>query len=130
MLMFADDTKLYAGYGINEEEEKTKDLQKTIYKLMSYIQQWQLTIFLSKMHVMHLGRGNPKVPYRLNPEIHINECSNIKDLGISYDNKLSFNTHIEKIVVKARMKTGVDIFKDIRNYSFMIQVKARDRKYS
>ncbi|EYC24015.1 hypothetical protein Y032_0014g2271 [Ancylostoma ceylanicum] len=102
LLMFADDIKMYACYDEGEAEAVTKKLQGNITKLMSYMRSWQLTISLEKTKVMYVGSKNPKKTYFLQPDSKIDECICIKDLGITYDNKLSYAKHIEKVVANAR----------------------------
>ena len=59
---------------------------------------------------MHIGNKNPNNTYHMkieNSTQTIEKCTNEKDLGITFDNKLSFDTHINATINKANQMIGV-----------------------
>ena len=75
-------------------------LASALLKLEGWSQVWQLRINVSKCSVLHLGLHNPLFTYTLNAKpLPMADC--VRDLGVSYDNKLRFDDYIHKIVSKA-----------------------------
>ena len=102
--IFADDTKIY-----NSAMEKDK-LQADVFKLQEWSERWNLYFNVSKCHVMHLGAKNPRVDYtmRLDNDLKkIDSCIEEKDLGVTFDEKLSFDPHIHRVVKKANQMLGL-----------------------
>ena len=102
--IFADDTKLY-----NAAKSSDK-LQRDIFKLQEWSVKWNLYFNVTKCHVMHVGRKNPKYDYEmkiLNDVQIINKCNEEKDLGVVFDSNLSFDPHIRKIAAKANQVIGM-----------------------
>ena len=75
-------------------------LASALLKLEGWSQVWQLRVNVSKCSVLHLGLHNPLFTYTLNAKpLPMANC--VRDLGVTYDNKLRFDDYIHKIVSKA-----------------------------
>ena len=97
MKIFADDTKLYSKVDtIREVEEIKNDLE--------HIEQWSRDWLIkpnpSKCSVMHIGKNNPSVDYKLNGR-NIKETKIEKDLGVYVQDNLKFERQINNSVRKA-----------------------------
>ena len=56
---------------------------------------WNLYFNVSKYHVMHLGVKNPRADYTRRLDLKkIDSCVKEKVLGVTFDEKLSFDPHI------------------------------------
>ena len=102
--IFADDTKIY-----NTAENQTT-LQADIYKLQEWSETWNLYFNVTKCHVLHMGYKNPKNNYEIklgNNVQKIYECKEEKDLGVTFDQRLSFEAHVNRVVNKANQILGM-----------------------
>jgi len=101
--LFADDAKLYST--INTECDAAS-LQNALDRLQQWSFDWQLSINISKCHILHLGKNNTKHQYFLNG-CPIGAAQVVTDLGVDIDPLLKFDAHINKIVGKAYSRVGV-----------------------
>jgi hypothetical protein len=117
--IFADDTKLYS---INNQVEHCISLQADIDQAYEWSQTWQLPFNAEKCKVMHIGKNSLLNNYTMkntNGDTQQLEVVNEeKDLGVIFDQKLSFNTHISTCIAKANQILG--IIK--RNFSALDQI--------
>ena len=67
---------------------------------------WQLPFNESKCKVMHYGKTNRKADYNLGG-VNIKEVSEEKDLGVTFDQQLSFGTNASKGVAAANSRLGL-----------------------
>ena len=129
--IFADDTKV-----INSVNNSTI-LQNDINKLINWTQVWDLHFNISKCKVMHMGRTNVNNDYTMTnctgETQTISDCTEEKDLGVLFDNRLSFESHIQQVINKANKVLGImkrtftnmdsDIF--LRLYKTMVKTASR-----
>ena len=87
--LFADDTKVFREIQSDEDREK---LQQDIDELFIWSKKWQLPFNESKCKVMHYGKTNRKSDYNLGG-VQIVEVTEEKDLGVTFDQQLSFGTN-------------------------------------
>lgn len=102
--IFADDTKLY------NIASSSALLQDDIYKLQEWSNIWNLYFNVSKCGVLHFGKNNQGNKYYMKVKDSVEQIKDLneeKDLGVIFDNKLSFDTHIGKIVNKANQMLGI-----------------------
>lgn len=102
--IFADDTKIY-----NSANNHTI-LQNDINLLQKWAEKWCLFFNESKCKVMHAGKKNPKFTYSMQTKdepIIIAECEEEKDLGVTFDSLLKFNSHINNAIIKANKILGL-----------------------
>ena len=101
--LFADDTKVFREIQLDEDRQK---LQQDIDELLIWSKKWQLPFNESKCKVMHYGKTNQKADYNLGG-VNIKEVSDEKDLGVTFDQQLSFGTNASKIVAAANSRLGL-----------------------
>jgi hypothetical protein len=103
--LFADDAKLYSNISINDG---TVSLQQSLIKLSQWARDWQLTINISKCLVISVSthREPAHVVYYIDDSPIPRQNATI-DLGVTVCSDLSFETHIDNIVSKARQRVGV-----------------------
>ena len=101
--LFADDTKVFREIQSDEDREK---LQQDIDELLIWSKKWQLPFDESKCKVMHYGKTNRKADYNLGG-VQIVEVSEEKDLGVTFDQQLSFGTNASKVVAAANSTLGL-----------------------
>ena len=120
--IFADDTKLIGN-------PETTDLQSDINRACKWSLDWQLRFNSTKIHVMHLGTNNPEKQYYMtddpsHPPILPTDVE--KDLGVKVDRKLSFDTHIQDSISKAKSTLAVikRTFEILNEDTFLLLYKA------
>ena len=101
--LFADDTKLYTV--LQNDTISSADLQKCLDAIYEWSTIWQLKLAPTKCTVMRIRSARGHV-FKCSPSYHIGTNSlpvvtSCTDLGITYDDSLSFSPHCSKIVVKA-----------------------------
>ena len=101
--LFADDTKVFREIQSDEDRQK---LQQDIDELLIWSKKWQLPFNESKCKVMHYGKTNRKADYNLGG-VNIKEVSEEKDLGVTFDQQLSFGTNASKVVAAANSRLGL-----------------------
>ena len=103
--IFADDTKV-----INSVN-KSDVLQNDINKLINWTKVWDLHFNISKCKIMHVGRNNINKDYNMTDFNGVNnvisDCTEEKDLGVIFDHRLSFDSHIQAVVNKANKVLGI-----------------------
>ena len=102
--LFADDTKLYTV--LHDDSISSVDLQKCLDEIYEWSTEWQLKLAPAKCTVMRIQSGHSS---NYSPSYHIGinnlpVVTSCTDLGVSYDNRLSYSPHISKIVVKASQR--------------------------
>ena len=95
----------YKGGEIQSDEDREK-LQQDIDELLIWSKKWQLPFNESKCKVMHYGKTNRKADYNLGG-VQIVEVSEEKDLGMTFDQQLSFGTNASKVVAAANSTLGL-----------------------
>ncbi len=102
--LFADDTKIYSQITTTNTPET---LQNDLNLLEKWSKTWLLLFHPDKCRVMRLG-NRPDQPYDYKLEDTSLEYTDTeKDLGITFDNKLKFNSHINIITKKANSVMGI-----------------------
>ena len=106
--IFADDTKLYANVG--REENKTS-LQKDLDRLVQWTNDWLLNFNTGKCSVLHVGRYNKKENYTMKTDDTtrqtLKKTEAERDLGVMVDSELKFCEHVEMTVRKANQIAGL-----------------------
>jgi ribonucleases P/MRP protein subunit RPP40 len=81
-------------------------LQSVLDGILDWCDIWQLSVNVNKCVVLHLGNNNVKYPYFIRG-FELESVESISDLGFLLDVDLSFSSHINNIVAKARGRCGV-----------------------
>ena len=101
--LYADDVKLYTSFNHHLGPDS---LLSSLAKVQQWAIDWQLKLNPLKCSVLHLGPRNPKNTYVIDDKI-LNSPDVVRDLGIVYDSKLSFNVYIDYIVSKAYQRVNL-----------------------
>ena len=120
--IFADDTKLYNSAHLNHL------IQEDLNHLLQWANKWLLPFNIEKCKVLHYGKVNPKNDYMMN-DISVLSDSSIKDLGITFQDTLTFDEHISKITSTANSRLGIirNTFHIIDREGFLILYKSNVR---
>ena len=92
LLKFADDTKM--GQVIESEEDQVH-LQSCLNRIWDWTEKWGMRFNVSKCHVMHLGRTNPRFVYTLNG-VDLEPTEEEKDLGVLITSNLKMGRQCER----------------------------------
>ena len=92
--IFADDTKLY------NKDSNSDIIQQDLDTLCTWAKLWQLRFNVKKCKTVHYGRNNQDYQYTMNFE-DIESVSEVKDLGVNFQQDLKFSGHIAEKVNKA-----------------------------
>ena len=79
-------------------------LQQDIDELLIWSKKWQLPFNESKCKVMHYGKTNLKADYNIGGVVEVSEE---KDLGVTFDQQLSFDINASKVVAGANSRLGL-----------------------
>ena len=101
--IFADDTKAYSNISNKQDRDS---LQDNLDKLVLWANDWQIRFNGSKCKVLHTGKNNPIYTYNIGDSI-MEVTTAEKDLGIIVDDKLTFETHIDKTIKRANKLSGM-----------------------
>lgn len=101
--IFADDTKLYGS------SKRRASIQEDLLKLMEWSEIWQLNFNIDKCCALHFGNKNPNNKYYMdkNSQKELTKIENEKDVGVTFDHNLFFNTHISNIIKKGNRMKGL-----------------------
>ena len=106
--IFADDTKLY------ESAANSATIQVDLYCLQEWRDTWNLYFNTSKCKVLHIGKDNHRNQYNMKVGTNLVNVQTYTDLGVTFDNLLKFDVHIQNAVSKANRI--IDILR--RTYTF------------
>lgn len=116
ILLFADDAKIF------NFSENHLIIQEDLEKINEWCNIWQLKIAINKCNVLYLGKNNPRHVYTINNQ-NVLPVSEIKDLGVMINEKLSSSAQCSVITKKARMISGL-IFKSFVSRDQSLLLKA------
>jgi endonuclease/exonuclease/phosphatase family metal-dependent hydrolase len=106
--LFADDTKLYSKI---ESVEDCEGMQQDINRLQDWSDKWLLRFHPAKCKVMRIGPNQPDFQYHMRESsgklINLSTVESEKDLGVTFDNNLTFDQHIADTVSKANRIMGM-----------------------
>lgn len=106
ILLFADDLKIFLKIRNHEDAKK---LQNDINTIVNWCSTNKLAINIAKCNAMSFTRRTESTFQFFNYNINnstLNRVQHIKDLGINFDTKLSFESHIKCITKKAYRMIG------------------------
>ncbi len=105
--LFADDTKIYKCIG---DTSDCIQLQNDIECLEKWAQKWNMRFHPGKCKVLRVGKEHPPYEYKMSDgsgQCALEEVIMEKDLGITIDNQLSFQTHCSNMVSKASRNLAI-----------------------
>lgn len=94
-VLFADDVKIFDTIVHNDSYR----ISSSLLAFVLWTDLWQLSVSIEKCSCLHIGAKNPKTTYFLK-NLSIECIDTIKDLGISYNNRLSFSHTFMKLLKK------------------------------
>jgi len=104
IFIYADDAKLFSFVTSLEDSVR---LQNDIDCLTQLMQVWLLRLNIGKCKAVSYGR-RPAICTNYNDSgVAIDKIESIKDLGVTFDNKLKFDHHINNIINKAYQILGI-----------------------
>jgi len=104
VFLYADDAKLYK-HILNDQDRFI--LQEDINNLTEWANKWLIKLNINKCKVVSYGRTiNHNFSYHID-NIQVEEVLSIKDLGVTFDPKLSFESHINEKINKAYSFLGL-----------------------
>lgn len=113
-LLFADDLKIFSKIS---EPSDCAYLQRQLQNLQEWCENNRLALNIDKCSTMSFTRKASTIQYRY----HINraelgQCENIRDLGVTFDSRLTFTNHIRNIT-SSSLKTLGFIIRNTRSFS-------------
>ena len=92
VLKFADDTKI--GQQMRGPEDR-EILQHSLDKVVSWAGRWGMKFNVSKCHILHLGKNNPKYQYTMSGE-PLEVTTEERDLGVLITDNLKVSAQCDK----------------------------------
>jgi hypothetical protein len=104
LLLFADDAKIYRNIKTSSD---CYAIQRDIDATLNWCELNSLSLNVQKCNYMVFSNKRAPVPfnYSINGAL-INGVNEVKDLGVIFDSKLSFRSHVQCIVKKAYRNLG------------------------
>ena len=97
-LFYADDCKIYS-------VDDPNSLQLALNYFLSWSSKWGLAISKTKTVVMQLGKYHPTFTFTYeNTPLPL--VTTFKDLGVSYSNTLSFESHITQLIKRCSLRAN------------------------
>ena len=126
--IFADDTKIY------NTPSNSSTIQSDLEKLQTWSEKWQLGFNVTKCKALHVGKHNPAISYSMKNDgitQEVLECEEEKDLGVTFDNQLNFNSHIDKAISTAKRVLSMSkrAFKNLDKSAMLTIYKALIRPH-
>lgn len=119
-LMFADDFKMFSTV---TDITDCVSFQLQIEKILQWCKKNALDLNINKCKIVTFTRKLHPVNYRYTIDnTEITRVDTIKDLGVTFDAKLSFSTHINNIVADASRAFGF-IIRNCRDFSNITTLK-------
>ena len=120
--LFADDSLLYRVIKTDEDQMK---LQEDLNKLQQWESTWKMEFHPKKCQVIRITNKIHKKVHTYNIHgIQLEETDSAKYLGITIDNKMNWNTHINNICNKANATLGF-----LRRNIYMCPPKVKEKCY-
>jgi hypothetical protein len=107
LFKFADDMKLCHIFNKQSISETAHDpLQESLISLHNWCTENCLPLNLSKCSVVHFGSTNPRLNYFIEQQQLVSHSTE-RDLGVIFDERVTFQPHIDNVVKRARRLAGM-----------------------
>ncbi|XP_045115988.1 uncharacterized protein LOC123507079 [Portunus trituberculatus] len=100
---FADDITLSHSYGLEEEAAATCDINATLSRIAAWGRKWQVKFAAHKTQLLSITRTSEVLRLAFNGET-LTPREEVEVLGVTYDRKLTFRTHLERLAREASGK--------------------------
>jgi len=107
---YADDKTLYAMItACPVSEEACSALQTSVHQVEQWGRKWRIKFEPSKSQAIKfaLHRQSWDVPAISFGNVSVNEHKEIKLLGVVFDSRLNFTSHVRSVAIKARQRLGL-----------------------
>ena len=97
------DSNIFNVYSTLSDDMSVECLQACLHAISSWSDHWQLTLSPSKCTVLHVvAEDKCRARFSYSVAGHtLPVVESVTDLGVTYDNKLKFGPHIDKVCSKA-----------------------------
>jgi len=120
MLLFADDCKIYTSVSSVSD---CQQLQGDLENVSKWCQDNRLELNIEKCACVIYSRKKVSINYEYKLEnVRVLRCESIKDLGVTFDNKLTFNEHVQIICKKAYQLLGF-VIRNTKNFTELQAIK-------
>jgi len=101
---YTDDLKAYVG--VSDKQDGLDIFSTNLLSIENWASTWQLPISGSKSYYMHISN---KILVKTDPGFRLSnsalvKVTKVKDLGVIFNNHLSFKDHINSIIGKAKQR--------------------------
>lgn len=104
VLLYADDVKLFSAINTSAD---CKKLQDNLLKIQTWCDHNDLPLNVDKCNVISFSRKKETFLYDYKLDLtSLKRVEVFKDLGVLFDNKLTFNRHVEVTVLSANKSLG------------------------
>ena len=103
VLKFADDTKLVARVGSEEDRDR---LRQDLIELFKWSEDWQMLFNLDKCAVMHFGFANEEMEVRLGDKV-LGAQKSERDLGVIMQRDLKVDKQCSKAANEVNIRLGM-----------------------
>ena len=101
--LFGDDTKIFR---IITKEKDKEELQQDLEKLDDWSKKWLLKFHPQKCKYMTIGKNDSQFKYTLQGQ-QLQKVKEEKDIGVTIDGQLSFESHMSEKVNKTTCMFGL-----------------------
>lgn len=122
MLLYADDTKIYS---IVNSDESRIELQLVIDSLTKWSETNRLSLNYDKtIHITYCKSKVRYLSYYYIGSTRIKQTEEVKDLGVVFDHKLTFKSHILQLITKVTCMFGIGyrFCQELRSPLLMIKI--------
>ena len=111
MIAYADDTTLYAPIPSPQDRHSVANmLSRDVMRIMSWCDRWGMKLNPSKSRSIVISRSRTAFP--CHPDIVVGgatipPCSTLKLLGVTFDPKFTFETHLRSVASSISQKVGL-----------------------
>jgi ribonuclease P/MRP protein subunit RPP40 len=128
ILLYADDARLYRHIKTHTD---CTDLQNDLVRLNCWVDEWMLKLNVNKCKVVSYGRNiDYKFEYKVADTL-LERLDSFKDLGVTFDTKLKFSSHIDEKINNAYQILGIikRNFIHVTSECFLLLYKAMVRSH-
>ncbi|MEM8780580.1 MAG: reverse transcriptase family protein, partial [Cyanobacteria bacterium P01_G01_bin.49] len=127
LVSYADDTTLYSLINSPRDRVMVADsLNRDLHRISGWCERWGMKLNPSKTQSIIVSRSrtvNPPHPLLTVCGQSIPVCSSLRLLGVTVDNKLTFECHIRKLVSSIAQRGGIlrKCYKTFRDYDIVLK---------
>ena len=120
---FADDITLSHSYGLEEKAAATRDFNATLSRIAAWGRKWQVKFAAHKTQLLSITRMSEALRLTFNGET-LTPREEVEVLGVTYDRKLTFSTHLQQLAREASGKLA-----SLRRISYLLDAKGLELLY-